>query len=98
MWGGAYVNKAQGELDLGLQKKLFHDQATLKLAYTDVLNTAPWDSYNTYAGIVIRAHGNWESQLFRASLTWRFGNNQMKAARQRAAGSESEQKRIGGGE
>jgi iron complex outermembrane receptor protein len=97
VWGGAYVNKQQGELDLGLQKKMFSDQATLKLAYTDVLNTAPWDSYNTYGGIIIRAHGNWESQLFRASFTWRFGNKQMKAARQRTTGSESEQKRIGGG-
>jgi len=98
VWGGAYVNKGQGELDLGLQKKLFRDQATLKLTYTDVLNTAPWDSYNTYAGIVIRAHGNWESQQFRVSFTWRFGNKQMKASRQRTTGSESEQKRIGGGE
>jgi iron complex outermembrane recepter protein len=97
VWGGAYVNSGQGQLDLGLQKKLFRDQATLKLAYTDVLHTAPWSSYNTYAGIVIRAHGNWESQLFRASFTWRFGNKQMKAARQRTTGSESEQKRIGGG-
>jgi iron complex outermembrane receptor protein len=98
VWGGAFVTKGQGQLDLGLQKKLFHDQGTLKLSYTDVLHTAPWDSYNTYGGIIIRAHGNWESQQFRASLTWRFGNRQMKASRQRATGSESEQKRIGGGE
>lgn len=98
IWGGAYVNKGQGELDLGLQKKFFHDQGTLKLSYTDVLHTAPWDSYNVYGGLVIRAHGNWESQQFRASLTWRFGNRQMKAARQRTTGSESEQKRIGGGD
>ena len=98
VWGGAYVNDEQGSLDLGLQKKLFRDQATLKLAYTDVFNTAPWHSYNTYGGIVIRAHGNWESQMFRVSFNWRFGNKQMKTARQRTTGNESEQKRIGGGE
>lgn len=98
VWGGSYVSKSMGSLDLGLQKKLFHDQATLKLSYTDILNTAPWDSHNVYAGIVIRAHGNWESQQFRASLTWRFGNKQMKGLRQRNTGSESEQKRIGGGD
>lgn len=97
IWGGAYVTKAQGQLDLGLQKKLFSEQATLKISYTDLFHTAPWDSYNKYAGIVIRAHGNWESQQFRASLTWRFGNKQMKASRLRTTGSESEQKRIGGG-
>lgn len=98
VWGGAYVNKPQGSLDLGLQKKLFREQATVKLSYTDVLKTASWDSHNVYAGIVIRAHGNWESQQFRASLTWRFGNKQMKSSRQHTAGSESELKRIGGGD
>jgi len=98
VWGGSFVTEAQGSLDLGIQKKLFHEQATLKLAYTDILNTAPWDSYNTYGGIVIRANGNWESQLFRVSFTWNFGNRQMKSSRQRTSGSESEQKRISGGD
>lgn len=98
VWGGSYKTDAQGSLDVGLQKKLFSEQATLKLSYTDILDTAPWDSYNTYAGIVSRAYGNWESQQFRASVTWRFGNKQMKNIRQRTTGNESEQKRIGGGD
>jgi len=98
IWGGSYVSDPQGSLDLGLQKKLFSDQATLKLSYTDVFDTAPWHSRNVYAGIVILAHGNWESQQFRASFTYRFGNKQLKGLRQRATGSESEQKRIGGGD
>ncbi len=98
VWGGSFRTKQQGSLDIGLQKKLFNEQATLKLAYTDILYTAPWDSYNTYGGIVERVNGNWESQQFRASLTWRFGNKQMKSTRQRTTGSESEQKRVGGGE
>ena len=98
VWGGSYKTKAQGSLDVGLQKKLLKDQATLKISYTDLLHTAPWDSYNTYAGIVSRAWGNWESQQLRVSFTWRFGNNQMKNTKQRSSGSEQEQKRIGGGE
>lgn len=98
VWGGSYKTNEQGSLDLGLQKKMLKDQATLKLSYTDILSSAPWDSKNTYAGIVIHASGNWESQQFRASFTWRFGNKQMKGIRQRASGNESEQKRIGGGD
>jgi hypothetical protein len=96
IWGGAYVTTGQGSLDLGLQKKLFKDQATLKLSYTDLLNTAGWSSRNVYAGIVNKVSGSWESQQFRASLSWRFGNNQLKASRQRMTGSESEQQRVGG--
>jgi iron complex outermembrane recepter protein len=98
VWGGAYVNEPNGALDLGLQKRLFKEQATLRLSYSDILHTAPWASRNVYAGIVGRVHGNWESQMFRASLTWSFGNRQMKSIRQRSTGSETEQKRIGGGE
>ena len=96
VWGGSFKTKAQGSLDAGIQKRLLKDQATLKISYTDILHTAPWDSYNTYAGIVNRAHGNWESQLLRVALTWRFGNKQVKSIRQRSSGSEQEQKRIGG--
>ena len=98
VWGGTYKNKPTGSLDVGLQKKFLSDQATLKLSYTDIFETAPWDAYNTYAGIVSRANGNWESRQFRASLTWRFGNRQMKNIRQRSSGSESEQRRTGGGD
>lgn len=98
VWGGSYKTEEQGSLDLGLQKKLFKDQATLKLTYTDLFKTAPWKSINTYAGIVSRANGNWESQQFRASLSWKFGNKQVKNIKQRTSGSESELKRIGSGE
>ncbi len=98
VWGGSYESEPQGALDLGLQKKLFSDQATLKVSVTDVFETAPWDSRNTYGGIVSRASGNWESQQLRVNFTWRFGNKQIRAIRQRTTGSESEMKRIGGGE
>ncbi len=98
VWGGSFETEAQGSLDLGLQKKLFKEQATVKFTYTDLLHTAPWDSHNTYGGIVSRANGSWESQQFRVSLSWRFGNKQVKGVRQRSTGSESEQKRIGGDE
>jgi iron complex outermembrane recepter protein len=77
-----------------LQKKLFSDQATLKVSVTDVFETAPWDSRNTYGGIVSRASGNWESQQLRVNFTWRFGNKQIRAIRQRTTGSESEMKGL----
>ncbi|HNS11089.1 MAG TPA: TonB-dependent receptor [Bacteroidia bacterium] len=95
VWSGSYVTKPNGSLDIGIQKKLFHDQATLKLSYSDILKTAPWDSKNVYGGIVINVNGDWESQQFRASFTWRFGNKQVQNVKQRKSGSESELKRIG---
>ncbi len=96
VWSGSYVTKPNGSLDVGLQKKLFGDRATLKLSYSDILKTAPWDSRNVYGGIKILVNGDWESQQFRASFTWRFGNKQLQGVKQRKSGSESELKRIGG--
>jgi iron complex outermembrane recepter protein len=96
VWSGSYKTEPTASVDLGLQKKLLSDQATLKVSVTDIFFTAPWRSVNTYAGIVSRARGNWESRQFRVAFTWRFGNKQMKNTRQRSTGSESEMKRIGG--
>ncbi len=98
VWAGSYKADATGSLDLGLQKKLFGESASLKVSFTDLFETAPWSSYNTYAGIVSKANGNWESQQLRVSFNWRFGNKNVKSIRQRSTGSESELKRIGGGE
>lgn len=96
VWSGSYKTDPTASIDLGLQKKLWGDRATLKVSVTDIFFTAPWSSVNTYAGIISRANGNWESRQFRAAFTWRFGNKQMKSSRQRATGSETELKRIGG--
>lgn len=96
VWSGSYKTDPTASVDAGLQKKLLGDQATLKISVTDIFFTAPWSSVNTYAGIISRANGNWESRQFRVAFTWRFGNKQMKNTRQRSTGSESEQKRIGG--
>jgi len=96
VWSGSYKTSPTAALDLGIQKKLLNDQATLKLSVTDVFFTSPWESYNTYAGIVSRANGNWESRQFRAAFSWRFGNKQMKNMRLRSTGSELEQQRVGG--
>lgn len=98
VWGGSFETEANGSLDAGLQKKLFKNAATLKLAVSDIFYTMPWSSRNTLAGTNSRANGDWESRQFRVSFTYRFGNNQVKAARQRALGSESEMKRTSGGE
>ena len=98
IWGGTYKTTDQGSLDAGLQKKLFKDRGTLKLSVTDILYSAPWSSVDSYGGLFVHAYGNWESQQFKATFSYRFGNNQVKSARQRKTGNESEAERVGNGE
>ena len=94
IWGATWRTKSQGGVDLGIQKQLLQKKATLKLSVTDIFHTNPWTATSDFGGLYIRGNGSWESQTVRVSFTYRFGSNQVKAARQRQTGLESESKRI----
>lgn len=91
---GTFKTKALGTMDIGLQKKIFQDKGTLKLSYTDVLNTLKWKAESIYGGSYILAHSRWESRQFRVNFTYRFGSNQIKEDRQHTPGSEDEKTRT----
>lgn len=91
---GTFKTKALGSIDIGIQKKIFHNKSTLKLSYTDVLNTLKWKAESIYGGSNIVANSRWESRQFRLNFTYRFGSTQIKQDRQHAAGSEEEKTRT----
>ncbi|MFM2359310.1 MAG: hypothetical protein RLY16_1303 [Bacteroidota bacterium] len=97
IWGGTWRTSSQGAVDLGIQKQFWDKRASIRLAATDIFHTAPWTAKNDFGGIKINGGGTWESQTFRLNFTWRFGSNQIKTARERQTGLESESKRIKGG-
>lgn len=94
VWGGTWVVKPMGGFDVGLQKNIFKDKATIKASVTDVLFTQFWSAKNDFAGVYIEGSGKNESRTFRLNFNWRFGNNNVKAARDRKTGLESEARRI----
>ncbi|MDE3236376.1 MAG: TonB-dependent receptor [Bacteroidota bacterium] len=94
LWGATWRNKPQGGLDAGIQKLLMQKKATLKISVTDIFFTSPWASSSDFGGLNIRANGYWESRTLKVSFTYRFGSSQVKSARQRQTGLESESKRI----
>ena len=98
VWGGAHKTEEQWSLDAGLQMKFLKDLATLKLSVSDIFYTMPWRSNSQFGGLSGRANGSWESRTFRASLSYRFGNTNVKSIKQRTGGVESETKRVGGNE
>jgi len=97
VWGGTWKTKSQGGVDVGVQKLMLQKKASLKVSATDIFHTAPWKATNNFGGLYIKGGGSWESQTFRVSFSWRFGNSQVKNSRQRQTGIESESKRIKGG-
>jgi len=95
IWGATWHSKPQGGLDIGFQKLLLNKKATLKINCTDILATmSPWRSSSNFGGLNVIGRGGWDSRTFRLSISYRFGNNNVQAARNRKAGSETEEGRI----
>ncbi|HCN84818.1 MAG TPA: TonB-dependent receptor [Sphingobacteriaceae bacterium] len=81
-------------VDFGINQSFADKKFNLKLGVNDFLNTRTKQSVssnlenNTYA-----IHQNYESRVVRMSLTWRFGNSNVKSV-DKHGGSESEQNRL----
>ncbi|GAB3332614.1 outer membrane beta-barrel family protein [Larkinella ripae] len=94
---GFYTSQPQGAFGLGVQKTLMNKKATLKLNVNDPFWLNKFQGYAKYQDIDFRIRARWESRIARLTFTYRFGNQNVKAARQRSTSTESERNRAGGG-
>jgi hypothetical protein len=96
---GSFQAKSLWSIDAGLQKQLFNSKATIKASVSDVFNSIKFRGKTDFAGQVSDMSFKGETQQFKLSLNFRFGNNGVKAARQRNTGADEETKRVqqGGG-
>lgn len=97
VWGGTFKSKSLGFIDVGVQQKLFKGAGNIKVSFTDVFKTLQWKGISDFGGSHLEASGNFESQQLKVNFSYRFGNSQVKAARQRKASAEDENKRLNGG-
>jgi iron complex outermembrane receptor protein len=96
IWQGTFKSIGMGGLDGGLSKTVLKNKGTVKVAVSDMFRTMKWKGTSEYGGQYTRANGNWESRQFKINFTYRFGSNEVKAARQRKTGLEEEEKRASG--
>ena len=94
VWGGTYLAKSLGSLDIAVQKKIFKDKISARLAVNDVFFTSFWRGNTQFGDLKINGRGGWESRNIRLNLSYNFGNNQVKSARNRKTGLEDEKGRI----
>lgn len=93
IWGGTFVNKAMGSLDVGLKWDIWDGKATIRLAKGDLLRTSYWRSVSQFGGVEMRGSGGWESRLFRINFNYNFGNQQVKV-RERKSGADDLKNRV----
>jgi hypothetical protein len=97
IWQGTFESDAIWSVDGGVQKTIFKGKGNLKASLTDIFKTLKFTGESNFAGQKTIASGHFESRQFRINLSYRFGSNQVKAARQRKDASEEEKKRTQGG-
>ncbi len=97
VWGALYKVATNWSMDIGFQQRLFDKRGNLKLSFTDVFNTAPWDAIQDTPGLFLDVHGGWESQQIRLSFSYMLGNQQVKGAKNRKTSIEDASDRVGGG-
>jgi iron complex outermembrane recepter protein len=94
IWGGTFEMDGMGSVDAGLQKKFMKGNGTLKLSVSDLFHTQDWSGISRYGGLILDARGSQDSRRLRVNFTYRFGNQQVKSARNRSTGIEDEAQRI----
>ena len=97
IWQGTFKSKSMWTLDAGMQKSIFKGKGNFKVSVSDIFFSMKWKGESNFAGQKTIASGNFESRQLKTSLTWRFGSNTVKGARQRKDASEEEKQRTQGG-
>jgi hypothetical protein len=96
IWQGTFKSKEMYGIDGGLSKTILKGNATVKASVSDIFKTMRWAGTSDFAGQHLETRGGWESRQFKLNFTYRFGNKEVKGARQRKTGTEDESKRVGG--
>jgi hypothetical protein len=92
IWGGTYVTKSLGALNVALAKDWKNWSA--KLSVNDILFTSPWRGTTQFDNLEIIGTGGGDSRQVRLNINYTFGHNDVKNVRSGKGSSEEEQKRI----
>lgn len=86
--------KGNSQVDLGLQKNLMKDKATLKLAVTDLWKANRINTNTQLNKLLLHTTYVGESRQVRLNFTYRFGNNKIKTKDNRESGLQNESQRL----
>ena len=94
IWGGVFRYDTSWSLNMGVQKKFFNDQMSVRLAVDDIFFQTGWSGYSEFDGLRGDGAGNWDSQRGTLSISYNFGNQEVKRSRNRSTGLEEESSRV----
>ncbi|TDB68082.1 outer membrane beta-barrel family protein [Arundinibacter roseus] len=91
---GFFVAQPQGMISAGLQKNVLDKKGTIRLNVNDIFWTNKFRGSTEYKDINFTIRSTWPSRQVRVTFTYRFGNQNVKGARQRNTGADELQQRV----
>lgn len=92
--GANTVSRPNSQLDVAVQKSLWRDKATLRLAVTDLYKGNQSRYTQNLPGLQSSSYGYYESRQVRMSFGYRFSSGKAEEKRNRNSALESESGRI----
>lgn len=94
---GFYRVQPMGAFSVGLQKKVMSGKGNLKLNISDPFWLNQFRGQAMVQDINFQVRSRWESRRIALSFTYRFGNQNVKGARERNSATTAEQNRVKAG-
>ncbi|NCI49638.1 TonB-dependent receptor [Sediminibacterium roseum] len=94
---GSFEGKSIYSINAGLSKQIMQGKGSIKVSVSDPFNTLKFRGNINFSGQRTELVQQGETRQIRINFNYRFGNNGVKAARQRANSTEEENKRVGSG-
>jgi outer membrane receptor protein involved in Fe transport len=91
---GIFKIQSQLVMNAGLRKTILDNKLNIRLSLNDLFNSRTQRLSTTYQNMNLNFKEKGESQVGRITLSYRFGKNEVKAARRRSTGLEDEANRM----
>ncbi len=90
---GNVILMQQYQVNLGIQKLLCNNKATLKLSVDDVFDTNRGGDVAKYGTVNVQLTNRWDSRKLNLSFSYRFGKDNFKTRANRTTSSSEEESR-----
>jgi iron complex outermembrane recepter protein len=93
IWRGTIKTNAMWSSTVGIRKTIFKN-GQLSASVNDVFNTQRWYIHSDFGGMQVDGTGRFSFRRFIVGFNYRFGNQKVKASRNRKSGLEDEKSRL----
>lgn len=94
VWGGTYRTNSLGALNTSISKSFMNDKLKVFVNFNDIFFTSPWYGEMSFGGLSINGTGGQDSRQVQFGLTYRFGNDKVKALKENEGGLKDESQRV----